>query len=69
MRPSEGRAKSEGATKLVEVEHRGRHGSRGGNRSRGGKPRGWERDSWRKRVALVEGRWRVEGRRGRSEKI
>ena len=56
VRPSERRAKSEGATKLVEVEHRGRHGSRGGNRSRGGKLRGWERDRGRKRVAMVDGR-------------
>jgi hypothetical protein len=45
--PSERRAKSEGATKLVEVEHRDRRGSRRGNRSRGGKPRGCERNSGR----------------------
>ena len=54
--PSERRAKGEGATKLVEVEHRGRRGSRSWDGSRGGKPRGWERDRGRKRVAMVEGR-------------
>jgi hypothetical protein len=44
------RAKGEGATKLVEVEHRGRRGSRSENGSRGGEPRGCERYSGRKRV-------------------
>ncbi len=32
--PSQRRAESEGATKLVEVEHRGHRGSRSGNGSR-----------------------------------
>ena len=54
--PSERRAKSEGATKLVEVEHRGRNGSRSWNGSGGGEPRGCERYSGRQRVAMVYGR-------------
>jgi hypothetical protein len=54
--PSERRAKGEGATKLVEVEHRGRRGNRSGNRSRGGEPRGCERYSGGKRIAKVDSR-------------